>query len=294
MKKWKRTFCLLGILVIHVESNPFEVTSAIMTTSNLQPNVDALQYSNQKTVESGIVQTETASQLIAILRQQDAKFQALENQIQECRHKNQDYQVLAQRLTQMETRLNLTLEENVDLRATILKKNIRNSRPKRSSERKGRNFLASTATSDFLIKKPVVAFDAYRNGPFDHEQSIVRYDGTLVNAGNGMNVTTGIFTAPHPGIYAFNFHALTRDGTATYIKIMHNGRNVGGAYRRHEGEGDESHAAVSEALEKAEGMLTQSVVVQVEENDQVSVFAYHGNIRDGGWHYTHFNGYLIS
>jgi len=281
------TFCILGILVIHVESNPFEVTSAIMT-SNSEQNVDTLQYSNQKTVESGIVQTDT-SQLIAILRQQDAKFQALENQIQECRHKSQDYQVLAQRLTQMETRLNLTLQENVDLRATI-----QNSRIKRSLERKGRNFLASTATSDFLIKKPVVAFDAYRNGPFDHEQSILRYDGTLVNAGNGMNVTTGIFTAPHPGIYAFNFHALTRDGTATYIKIMHNERNVGGAYRRHEGEGDESHIYQSEALEKAEGMLTQSVVVQVEENDQVSVFAYHGNIRDGGWHYTHFNGYLIS
>jgi len=287
MKKWKTTFCILGILV-HVESNPFEVTSAIMT-SNSEQNVDTLQYSNQKTVESGIVQTDT-SQLIAILRQQDAKFQALENQIQECRHKSQDYQVLAQRLTQMETRLNLTLQENVDLRATI--QNSR--RPKRSLERKGRNFLASTATSDFLIKKPVVAFDAYRNGPFDHEQSILRYDGTLVNAGNGMNVTTGIFTAPHPGIYAFNFHALTRDGTATYIKIMHNERNVGGAYRRHEGEGDESHIYQSEALEKAEGMLTQSVVVQVEENDQVSVFAYHGNIRDGGWHYTHFNGYLIS
>merc|ERR1712062_815463 len=185
MKKWKTTFCILGILV-HVESNPFEVTSAIMTSNNgLEQNVDTLQYSNQKTVESGIVQTDT-SQLIAILRQQDAKFQALENQIQECRHKSQDYQVLAQRLTQMETRLNLTLQENVDLRATI--QNSR--RPKRSLERKGRNFLASTATSDFLIKKPVVAFDAYRNGPFDHEQSILRYDGTLVNAGNGMNVTT--------------------------------------------------------------------------------------------------------
>ena len=34
-----------------------------------------------QTVESGIVQADT-SQLIAILRQQDAKFQALENQIQ--------------------------------------------------------------------------------------------------------------------------------------------------------------------------------------------------------------------
>jgi len=290
MKKWKRTFvvCLFIFgLVAGVESNPFEVISAS------EQNGDTLQYSNQKTVEN--VQT---SQLISILRQQDAKFQALEDKIQECRHKSQDYQVLAQRLTQMETRLNLTRQENVDLKATLqeLKTNRISRRPKRSNEdaRDGRNFLASTATSDFLIKKPVVAFDAYRNSQFDHEQSVVKYDGTLVNVGNGMNVTSGIFTAPHPGIYAFNFHALTRDGTATYIKIMHNGRNVGGAYRRHEGEGDESHDSVGQGLEKAEGMLTQSVVVQVEENDQVSVFAYHGNIRDGGWHYTHFNGYLIS
>jgi hypothetical protein len=28
-----------------------------------------------------------------------------------------------------------------------------------------------------------------------------------------------------------------------FPKIVHNGKNVGGAYRRHEGEGDESHEA---------------------------------------------------
>ena len=50
-----------------------------------------------------------------------------------------------------------------------------------------------------------------------------------------------MFTAPIAGAYAFHFHALTRDGTATYIKLMHNGRNVGGAYRRHAGEADENH-----------------------------------------------------
>ena len=75
--------------------------------------------------------------------------------------------MLAQRLTQMETRLNLTLQENVDLRATI-----QNSRIKRSLERKGRNFLASTATSDFLIKKPVVAFDAYRYYTFEYIKAL--------------------------------------------------------------------------------------------------------------------------
>ena len=40
-------------------------------------------------------------------------------------------------------------------------------------------------------------------------------------------------------------------------------------------------------------MLGQSVVLSLEEKDQISVFAYHGNIRDGGWHYTHFIGYLL-
>ena len=47
MKKWKTTFCILGILV-HVESNPFEVVTSAIMTSNSEQNVDTLQYSNQK------------------------------------------------------------------------------------------------------------------------------------------------------------------------------------------------------------------------------------------------------
>ena len=31
--------------------------------------------------------------------------------------------------------------------------------------------------------------------------------------------------------------------SATYVKIQRNEENVGGAYRRHEGEGDEMHAS---------------------------------------------------
>jgi len=144
-------------------------------------------------------------------------------------------------------------------------------------------------------KRRIVAFDAYRSKPFDIQQSIVTFDNTSVNVGDAFNVTNGIFTAPYAGIYAFNFHALTRDGSATYVKIQRNNENVGGAYRRHEGEGDEMHETeeADRTFTKAEGMLAQSVILDLKENDNVSVYAYHGNIRDGGWHYTHFTGYLL-
>ena len=72
-------------------------------------------------------------------------------------------------------------------------------------------------------------------------QTYITFDGTNVNTGNAFDPETGIFRAPRSGIYSFTFHALTQDGRATYVKLVHNGKNVGGTYRRHEGEGDENH-----------------------------------------------------
>ena len=50
-------------------------------------------------------------------------------------------------------------------------------------------------------------------------------------------------------------------GSVTYkafkLQIMKNNENVGGAYRRHEGEGDEEHESLKAGLKKAEGMLAQ-------------------------------------
>ena len=46
-----------------------------------------------------------------------------------------------------------------------------------TSNRQPRNFLASSANS--LFNKQNVAFDAYRNKPFEREQATITYDGTL-------------------------------------------------------------------------------------------------------------------
>ena len=50
---------------------------------------------------------------------------------------------------------------------------------------------------------------------------------------------------------------------------------------------------ISKSLKKAEGMLALSVLLELEKGDEVAVYSYHGNLRDGGWHYTHFTGYLL-
>jgi len=276
----------------------------------LEQIVEELKISNQKTEDFS-----SNFQFLSLLQQQGTRLQTLETQMQECRrNKNEDYQQLVRQVQSLEARLNLTIEENIDLRATIdilhddLEQNesyesLSSSSPMTNQtttsrplhHRQPRNFLSSSASNTLLTSKQKVAFDAYRNQPFDEEQATITYDGTSTNLGNGLNISTGMFTAPIAGAYAFHFHALTRDGTATYIKFMHNGRNVGGAYRRHAGEADENHEeSLHEfGLQRAEGMLGQSVVLSLEEKDQISVFAYHGNIRDGGWHYTHFTGYLL-
>merc|ERR1719270_1906349 len=146
----------------------------------------------------------------------------------------------------------------------------------------------------------MVAFDAYRDKPFHEDQKYITFDGMKVNVGGGFDPKSGMFKAPVGGIYSFSFHGLTQDGTATYVKLVHrkadeeNWDNVAGTYRRHEKEDEEQQSPTSNhILKNAEGMLALSVLLELGEGDEVAVFSYHGNLRDGGWHYTHFTGYLL-
>jgi len=167
--------------------------------------------------------------------------------------------------------------------------------------KKIQNALYDTMEPSREPKHTMVAFDAFRNKPFHEDQKYITFDGMKVNIGGAMDPDSGMFKAPVPGVYSFSFHGLTQDGTATYVKLVHRKmgetewENVAGTYRRHEKEEDEQTEIqdATKILKNAEGMLALSVLLELGEGDEVALFSYHGNLRDGGWHYTHFTGYLL-
>ena len=64
--------------------------------------------------------------------------------------------------------------------------------------------------------------------------SVINYfDAQLFNTGNGMNLTSGVFTAPKPGVYHFSAVFVKSDGgfvlvnpDPLHISIRLNGKNI--------------------------------------------------------------------
>ena len=60
------------------------------------------------------------------------------------------------------------------------------------------------------LLKQNVGFDCKKN-TFTHTTGIITYETANPNHGNSIVASTGIFTAPQPGIYAFHFHGQAYD-----------------------------------------------------------------------------------
>ncbi|EFX69011.1 vertebrate gliacolin-like protein [Daphnia pulex] len=68
------------------------------------------------------------------------------------------------------------------------------------------------------VKSAPVHFYVQRNSNFFSENTSIPFDLALVNEGNAMNLTSGIFTAPRPGIYFFSFTGSARlSSSSSYV-----------------------------------------------------------------------------
>ncbi|XP_046456552.1 uncharacterized protein LOC124203768 [Daphnia pulex] len=142
------------------------------------------------------------------------------------------------------------------------------------------------------VKSAPVHFYAQRNSNFNTVNTPIPFDVAVVNEGNAMDLTTGKFTAPRPGIYFFSFAGVARLYSSSSVdfssRIYLNG-NVIGASNVNENNGPVDQYSP----------LTVQSTLNLEKGDQLWVtFSYSGGsssyLYDNNlYHYTHFMGFML-
>ncbi|XP_046456495.1 uncharacterized protein LOC124203731 [Daphnia pulex] len=142
------------------------------------------------------------------------------------------------------------------------------------------------------VKSAPVHFYVQRNSSFYNQYTPIPFELARVNEGNAMNLTSGKFTAPRPGIYFFSFTGVAQlDSSSSYVdfysRLFLNG-NVIGSSEVYENNGP---------VYQDSPFILQSTL-NLETGDQVWVtFSYSGGsssyLYDSSYHYTHFTGFLL-
>jgi hypothetical protein len=143
------------------------------------------------------------------------------------------------------------------------------------------------------VKSAPVHFYVQRNNSFSRANTPISFDFARVNEGNAMNLTTGKFTAPRPGIYFFSFTGTARlyssssVGLASFLYL--NGNLIGS-----------SNVSEYKAPVLQDSPLTLQSTLNLKKGDRVWVrFTYSGGSSsllyeyDSDSHLTHFTGFML-
>jgi hypothetical protein len=67
------------------------------------------------------------------------------------------------------------------------------------------------------VKSAPVHFYVQRNSYFDTKDTPIPFHLARLNEGNAMDLTSGKFTAPRPGIYFFSFTGTARFESSSFV-----------------------------------------------------------------------------
>ncbi|XP_046646355.1 uncharacterized protein LOC124336550 [Daphnia pulicaria] len=142
------------------------------------------------------------------------------------------------------------------------------------------------------VKSQPVHFYVQRNDSFFTQNTPIPFEFAWVNEGNAMDLTTGEFTAPRPGIYFFSFTGVAYISSSSYAyfySYLYLNGNLIGSSRVYEG---------STPVNQWNPLTLQSTL-NLKKGDQVWVQIAYSNgstniaLFDDSNHYTHFTGFML-
>jgi hypothetical protein len=140
------------------------------------------------------------------------------------------------------------------------------------------------------VKTTPVHFYVQRNSNFKKESTPIPFDVARVNEGNAMDLTTGKFTAPAPGIYFFSFAGdarLESSSDVYFQSYLYLNGNIIGASRVSQNNGPVSQYSP----------VTLQSTLNLKKGDRVWVeILYSGSssyLYDNYAHHTHFTGFML-
>jgi hypothetical protein len=143
------------------------------------------------------------------------------------------------------------------------------------------------------VKSAPVHFYVKRNSTFFSPVGTpIPFDLAVVNEGNAMNLTSGIFTAPRPGIYFFSFTGMASmpaSSSRVYlgVALYLNGGRIGMGYVSDENTTNDQDSP-----------LTFQSTLNLKSGDQVVVALYTQSLEaklydNSPYHFTHFTGFML-
>jgi hypothetical protein len=138
------------------------------------------------------------------------------------------------------------------------------------------------------VKSAPVHFYVTRNSDFKTKNTPIPFDLARVNEGNAMDLRSGKFTAPRPGIYFFSFAGVARLSSSSggwfSSNLYLNGNSIGSSHIREDNHDQYSPVTLQSTLNLKKG---DQVWVQIDYTGSES------SLHDSSNHTTHFTGFML-